>query len=49
MYKRSGGGSWENPIVLVDSVMQVDESGDSVKVERKTTIDKVPHPVKKNG
>jgi len=49
VYKRSGGGSWENPIVLVDSVMQVDESGDSVKVERKTTIDKVPHPVKKNG
>ena len=49
VYKRSGGGSWENPIVLVDSVMLVDESGDSVKVERKTTIDKVPHPVKKNG
>ncbi len=49
VYKRSGGGSWENPIVLVDSVMQEDESGDSVKVERKTTIDKVPHPVKKNG
>lgn len=49
VYKRSGGGSWENPIVLVDSVMQVNKSGDSVKVERKTTIDKVPHPVKKNG
>ena len=49
VYKRSGGGSWENPIVLVDSVMQVDESGDSVKVERRITIDKVPHPVKKNG
>ncbi len=50
VYKRSGGGTWTNPIVFADSVMQVNESGDSVKVElSRTTIDKVPHPVKKNG
>ena len=49
VYARSGGGNWTNPIVFADSVMQVDESGDSVKVERRITIDKVPHPVKKNG
>ena len=49
VYTRSGGGNWTNPIVFADSVMQVDESGDSVKVERRITIDKVPHPVKKNG
>lgn len=49
VYTRSGGGNWTNPIVFADSVMQVNESGDSVKVERRITIDKVPHPVKKNG
>ena len=49
VYMRSGGGNWTNPIVFVDSVMRVDESGDSVKIERRITIDKVPHPVKKNG
>lgn len=49
VYARSGSGNWTNPIVFADSVMQVDESGDSVKVERRITIDKVPHPVKKNG
>ncbi|WP_255252199.1 hypothetical protein [Fibrobacter sp. UWT3] len=49
VYARSGSGNWTNPIVFADSVMQVDESGDSVKVERRITIDKVAHPVKKNG
>ena len=44
VYKRSGGGNWINPIVIVDSV-----ETDSGKIERKITIDKVPHPVKKNG
>ena len=44
VYKRSGGGTWINPIVIVDSV-----ETDSGKIERKITIDKVPHPVKKNG
>ena len=50
VYKRSGGGNWINPIVIADSAMQVNGDGDSVKVEiSRTTIDKVPHPVKKNG
>ena len=44
VYGRSGGGNWINPIVIVDSV-----ETDSGKIERKITIDKVPHPVKKNG
>ena len=44
VYRRTGSGNWINPIVIVDSVET--ESG---KVERKITIDKVPHPVKKNG
>ena len=44
VYGRSGGGSWKNPIVIVDSV-----ETDSGKIERRVTIDKVPHPVKKNG
>lgn len=44
VYGRSGGGAWTNPIVIVDSV-----ETDSGKIERRITIDKVPHPVKKNG
>ena len=44
VYERSGGGAWTNPIVIVDSV-----ETDSGKIERRITIDKVPHPVKKNG
>ena len=44
VYKRTSGGDWINPIVLVDSV-----ETDSGKIERKITIDKVSHPVKKNG
>lgn len=44
VYGRSGGGAWTNPIVIVDSV-----ETDSGKIERRITIDRVPHPVKKNG
>ncbi len=45
VYKRSGGGSWDNPIIIVDSA---DVNGNRVET-RRDTIDKVPHPVKKNG
>lgn len=45
VYKRSGGGSWDNPIIIVDSA---DVNGSRVET-RRDTIDKVPHPVKKNG
>ena len=45
VYKRSGGGSWDNPVIIVDSA---DVNGRRVET-RRDTIDKVPHPVKKNG
>ena len=45
VYKRSGGGSWDNPVIIVDSA---DVNGSRVET-RRDTIDKVPHPVKKNG
>jgi hypothetical protein len=45
VYKRSGGGDWTNPIVVVDSA---DVNGVRTEI-RRDTIDKVPHPVKKNG
>lgn len=45
VYKRSGGGSWDNPVIIVDSA---DVNGRRVET-RRDTIDKVPHPVKKSG
>lgn len=45
VYKRTGGGNWINPIVVVDSA---DVNGVRTEI-RRDTIDKVPHPVLKNG